>query len=92
MAENVEDAERQLQAEIDNEIEKLKYYLEETDELIEEGDFVEIEVVMSQRQKEIEDESERKKADEQRVRELERQEEFRDQERQMWQEKFNAEL
>lgn len=48
--------------------------------------------VMSQRQKEIEDESERKKADEQRVRELERQEELRDQERKMWQEKFNAEL
>lgn len=45
MAGNLEDAERQLQAEIDKEIEKLKYYLEQTDELIVEGDFVEIEVV-----------------------------------------------
>lgn len=43
MEENLEESERKLQAEIDKGIEKLKYYLEESDELIQEGDFVAIE-------------------------------------------------
>lgn len=33
------DTERQLHAEIDKEIKKLKYYLEESDELMKEEDF-----------------------------------------------------
>lgn len=41
---NSEDTEKALLAEVEKEIEKLKYYLEESDEIIEEGDFVEIEV------------------------------------------------
>ena len=41
---NLEDTEKDLLAEVEKEIEKLKYYLEESDEMIEEGDFVEIEV------------------------------------------------
>ena len=41
---NSEDTEKELLAEVEKEIEKLKYYLEESDEIIEEGDFVEIEV------------------------------------------------
>ena len=41
---NSEDTEKALLAEVKKEIEKLKYYLEESDEIIEEGDFVEIEV------------------------------------------------
>ena len=45
MEENLEEPERILQAEIDKEIEKLQYYLEESDKLIQEGDFVEIEVI-----------------------------------------------
>ena len=46
---------------------------------------------ISQRRKEIQDEIDRKKAQEQMVRDLRRQEELRDKE-QMWDEKFNAEL
>ena len=42
---NSEDTEKELLAEVEKEIEKLEYYLEESDELIEEGDFVEIEVI-----------------------------------------------
>ena len=41
---NLEDTAKNLPAEVEREIEKLKYYSEETDEIIEEGDFVEIEV------------------------------------------------
>ena len=41
---NLEDMEKDLLAEVKKEIEKLKYYLEESDEIIEEGDFIEIEV------------------------------------------------
>ena len=41
---NLEGTEKDLLAKVDKEIEKLKYYLEESDEIIEEGDFVEIEV------------------------------------------------
>ena len=40
----MEDTEKDLLVQVDKEIEKLKYYLEESDEIIEEGDFVEIEV------------------------------------------------
>ena len=43
-AANLEDTEKDLLAEVEKEIEKLEYYLEESDEMIEEGDFVEIEV------------------------------------------------
>ena len=43
-AANLEDTEKDLLAELEKEIEKLEYYLEESDEMIEEGDFVEIEV------------------------------------------------
>lgn len=146
---NSEDTEKALLAEVEKEIEKLKYYLEESDEIIEEGDFVEIEVThnrttaihdklcnliahvqelkiergietartirqwkkdtkerfapwtlqmgktenaISQRRKEIQDEIDRKKAHEQSVRDLRRQEELRDKEREMWEEKFKAEL
>ena len=146
---NSEDTEKELLAEVEKEIEKLKYYLEESDEIIEEGDFVEIEVThnrttaihdklcnliahvqelkiergietaraihqwkkntkerlapwtlqmgkiesaISQRRKEIQDEIDRKKAHEQSVRDLRRQKELRDKEREMWEEKFNAEL
>ena len=35
---NSEDTEKELLAEVEKEIEKLKYYLEESDEIIEEGD------------------------------------------------------
>ena len=148
---NLEDTEKELLAEVEKEIEKLKYYLEESDEMIEEGDFREIEVThnrttaihdklcnliahvqelkiergietarairqwkkdtkekfappwtlqmgkienaISQRRKEIQDEIDRKKAQEQSVRDLRRQEELRDKEREMWwEEKFHAEL
>ena len=41
---NLEDTEKDLLAEVEKEIEKLKYYLEESDEIIEERDFVETEV------------------------------------------------
>ena len=41
---NLEDTEKDLLAEVEKEIEKLKYYQEESDEIIEEGDFVEIKV------------------------------------------------
>ena len=51
-----------------------------------------IENTISQRRKEIQDEIDRKKAHEQSVRDLRRQEELRDKERDMWEEKFNAEL
>ena len=131
----MEDTEKELVTEVEKEIEKLKYYLEESDEMIEEGDFVEIEVThnrttaihdklcnliahvqelkiergieiarairqwkkdtkekfapwtlqmekienaISQRRKEIQDEIDRKKAQEQSVRDLRRQEELRD--------------
>ena len=47
---------------------------------------------ISQRRKEIQDEIDRKKAQEQSVRDLRRQEELRDKEREMWEEKFHAEL
>ena len=146
---NSEDTKKALLAEVENEIEKLKYYLEESDEIIEEGDFVEIEVThnrtraihdklcnliahveelkiergietarairqwkkatkerfapwtlqmgkienaIGQRRKEIQEEIDRKKAHEQSVRDLRRQEELRDKEREMWEEKFKAEL
>ena len=128
---------------------KLKYYLEESNEIIEQEDFIEIEVThkqttaiqdklcnliahvqelkieqgiettrairqwkkdmkeryapwtlqmgkienaMSQRREEIQDEIDRKKAHEQRARDLSCQEELRDKEREMWEEKFHAEL
>ena len=41
---NLEDTEKDLLAEVEKEIEKLKYYLEDSDVIIEEGDFIEIEV------------------------------------------------
>ena len=41
---NLEDTEKDLLTKVEKEIEKLKYYLEESDEMIEEGDFVEVEV------------------------------------------------
>ena len=148
-AANLEDREKDLLAEVEKEIEKLKYYLEEWNEIIEQEDFVEIEVTrkrttaihdklcnliahvqelkiergietarairqwkkdtkeryapwtlqmgkienaMSQRREEIQDEIDRKKAHEQRARDLSRQEELRDKEREMWEEKFHAEL
>ena len=40
-----ETVEKQKEVEIDKEIEKLKYYLEPIDDIIEEGDYAEIEVV-----------------------------------------------
>ena len=40
-----EEAEKQQEAEIDKEIEKLEYYLEPIDEIIKEGDFTELEVI-----------------------------------------------
>jgi len=40
----LEDTEKGLLTEVEKEIEKLKYYLEESDEIIKEGDFIEIEV------------------------------------------------
>ena len=43
-AANLEDREKDLLAEVEKEIEKLKYYLEESNEIIEQEDFVEIEV------------------------------------------------
>ena len=148
-AANLEDTEKGLLAEVEEEIEKLEYYLEESDEMIEEGDFVEIEVThnrttaihdklcnliarvqelktergietarairqwkkdtkeryapwtlqmgkidnaISQRRKEILNEIDPKKAHEQSVRDLDRQKELRDKEREMWEEKFHAEL
>ena len=51
-----------------------------------------IENAISQRRKEIQDEIDRKKAHEQSVRDLGRQEALRDKEREMWEEKFHAEL
>ena len=51
-----------------------------------------IENTISQRRKEIQDQIDQKKAHEQMVRDLRRQEELRDKEREMWEEKFNAEL
>ena len=51
-----------------------------------------IENAMSQRREEIQDEIDRKKAHEQRARDLSRQEELRDKEQEMWEEKFHAEL
>ena len=45
---NLEDTEKYLLAEVEKEIEKLKYYLEQSDEIIEEGDFIEIEVTHNQ--------------------------------------------
>ena len=41
---NLEDREKDLLAEVTKEIEKLKYYLEESNEIIEQEDFVEIKV------------------------------------------------
>ena len=41
--ENLEDTEEGLLALVEKEIEKLKYYQEESDEIIKEGDFIEIE-------------------------------------------------
>ena len=40
----MEDTEKGLLTKVEKEIEKLKYYLEELDEIIKEGDFIEIEV------------------------------------------------
>ena len=40
-----ETAEKQKEVEIDKEIEKLKYYLEPIDDIIEEGDYAGIEIV-----------------------------------------------
>ena len=51
-----------------------------------------IENAISQRQKEIRDEIDRKKAHERMVRDLCHQEELRDKDWEMWEEKFNAEL
>ena len=51
---NLEDTENDLLAEVEKEIEKLKYYREELDEIIKEGDFVEI-VVTHNRTKAIHD-------------------------------------
>ena len=51
-----------------------------------------IENAISQRRKEIQDEIDRKKAHGQSVRDLDRQKELRDKEREMWEEKFHAEL
>ena len=51
-----------------------------------------IENAISQRRKEIQDEIDQKKAHEQMVRDLHFQEELRDKEQEMWEEKFNAEL
>ena len=47
MAEEIvpNDKEKELEIKLNKEIEKLKYYLEETDELIEEKDYKEIETV-----------------------------------------------
>ena len=42
----MEETEKDLLAEVEK-IEKLKYYLEESDEIIEEGDFVEIEITLN---------------------------------------------
>ena len=146
---NLEDTEKGLLTEVEKEIEKLKYYLEESGEIIKEGDFIEIEVThnrttaihdklcnlishvqelkidrgiatarairqwkkvtkekfapwilqmgkienaISQRRKEIQDEIDRKKAHEEMARDLRGQEELRDKEREMWEEKFKAEL
>ena len=139
---NSEDTEKELLAEVEEEIEKVKYYmyLKESEEIIEEGDFVEIEVThnrttaihdklcnliahmqelkiergietvraicqwkkdtketfapwtlqmgkienaISQRRKEIQDEINRKRSHEQSVRDLRRQEELRNKEREM---------
>jgi len=41
---NLEDTEKALLAEVEKEIDKLKYYLEESYKIIKEGDFIEIEV------------------------------------------------
>ena len=38
---NLEDTEKGLLTKVEKEIEKLKYYLEELDEIIKEGDFIE---------------------------------------------------
>lgn len=40
-----EETEKQLELEINNEIEKLKYYLEQADDISKEGDFGEVEVI-----------------------------------------------
>ena len=40
----MEDTEKDLLAKVEKEIENLKYYLEEADQIIKEGDFIEIEV------------------------------------------------
>ena len=45
MSESTEETEEKLKLEIDKEIEKLKYYLEQADDIIKEGDFGEIEVI-----------------------------------------------
>ena len=45
MSESTEETEEKLKLEIDKEIEKLKYYLEQADDIIKEGDFCEIEVI-----------------------------------------------
>ena len=42
MSESTEETEEKLKLEIDKEIEKLKYYLEQADDIIKEGDFGEI--------------------------------------------------
>ena len=41
---NLEDTEKGLLTKVEKEIERLKYYLEESDEITKEGDFIEIEV------------------------------------------------
>ena len=46
----MEDTEKGLLTKVEKEIEKLKYYLEESDEIIKEGDFIEIEVTITERQ------------------------------------------
>ena len=51
-----------------------------------------IEKAISQRQKEIQDKIDQKKAHEEMARDLCRQEELRDKEWEMWEEKFKAEL
>ena len=84
-ATNLEDMEKDLLVEVETEIEKLKYYLEELDETIEEGDFVEIEVTQNRttaRQN-------RPKAHEQSVRDLGHQEALHDKKQEMWEKKFH---
>ena len=45
---NLEDTEKGLLTKVEEEIEKLKYCLEESDDITKEGDFIEIEVTHTQ--------------------------------------------